>query len=99
MARFTDFQLLVLEKQHVSCDDAVELLSELYDDVLPHTLKGRINGHLSECEECGDFYKEFVQGMEFVANDDDLEMPTGVQNRLRQALNERLGLSLPEVRE
>ena len=99
MTQFTDFQLMVLEKQEVHCEDAVELMSDLYDEVLPHTLQGRVRAHLSDCKDCGEFYREYVRGMEFVANDDDMEMPAGVQNRLRQVLNQRLGLSLPEVRE
>ena len=99
MAQFTDFQLLVLEKQDVHCEDAVELMSDLYDEVLPQTLQGRVRAHIADCDDCREFYREYGRGMEFVANDDDLEMPTGVQNRLRQVLNERLGLSLPEVRE
>lgn len=99
MVQFTDFQLLVLEKQNVECDDAVELMAEVYEELLPATLNGRIHAHISDCEECNHFYSEFSRSMQLVANEDEIPVPLGVQNRLRKALNERLGLSLPAVTE
>jgi hypothetical protein len=109
MVKLDEFQLMVLEKQNTECGDVVELLGELLDNAIPRTLSGRLHSHLSDCKECSDLYGSFCESAQFADSRADVELvqlsaipsyrtatdiPSGVKSRLRQALNERLGISL-----
>jgi len=96
----TDFQLMVLEKNEIDCLDVVELLGDLADGDLPPTLRARVEDHIAGCDFCADMRAGYDLTIELARElkDEDQPLPTGVQNRLRSALNAKLGLNLTPVR-
>ena len=95
-AKDNDFQIEVLEKPVISCSDVTALLSDYVDDDILPSLKARIANHVEGCDLC----KDEEQGLREVISlaselCDTPPLPAGVSTRLRQALNRRLGLSLP----
>ena len=96
MTQLNDFQLLVLEKETIDCSDVTELLGDYTDRELPPTLRARIDSHIHQCEHCQDMEKSYRLTVELAGElNMDKPLPLGVHNRLRKALNEKLGLSLP----
>ena len=96
----TDFQLMVLEKNEIDCLDVVELLGDLVDGDLPPTLEARLEGHISGCAYCEEMKASYELTIELARElkNDEKPIPTAVQNRLRSALNEKLGLNLALAR-
>ena len=93
MKKFTDEHLRIFEKENFSCADISDLLCDYADHDLPISLKGRFEAHCTHCPECA----ELVRGYQFtidLAAELSQPMPKDVKNRLRMALNERLGTSL-----
>ena len=97
-ARYTKHQILVLEKQMITCKDVVGLFGQYTDDELPPTLKARVDEHLTECSQCQEFGRDYLLGIKLARELSDRPVPEGVSSRLREALNLRLGLSLPVAR-
>lgn len=97
MTGLNDFQLLVLEKETVSCEDVSELLGDYVDRELCPTLRTRLEGHICACERCQEMLRTYRFTIELAGELSDRPVPSGVQNRLRKALNERLGLKLAAV--
>ncbi len=97
MTGLNDFQLLVLEKETITCADVTELLGDYTDKDLPPTLRARIDSHIHQCECCQDSAKTYRWTVELAGELGNKPLPLGVHNRLRKALNEKLGLSLPLV--
>lgn len=97
-ARYTKQQIMVLEKQMITCKDVVSLFGQYTDGELPPTLKARVDEHLHECTECQEFGRDYLLGIKLARELSDRPVPDGVSSRLRDALNRRLGISLPVVR-
>lgn len=95
--KFTEFQLEVLEKKDIDCVDFIALLGDRQDGDLPPSLEGRLHGHKAGCKFCKEFEASYRQTVELAAELPKPEMPTGARNRLRGALNRRLGIQLPMV--
>ena len=92
----SEFQLMVLEKEKITCDDVAELMGDYADGELIPTLEGRLNEHIAECFDCQDLREQYLLTIELAREIGRRPppVPTGVQNRLRAALNARLGLNL-----
>ena len=90
-------QIRILEKQLVGCDDVAELLGEYVDGELSSTLSKRVGSHLKGCESCREIEEGYRFTIELAREIKRKPMPAGVQNRLRKALNERLGLNLSMI--
>lgn len=87
----------VLEREEILCADVEELLGDYEEGDLPHSLKNRLDDHISLCSECAQLKAEYNLIIE-VAEEmgkEEPQMPIEVQNRLRQRLNASLGLQLP----
>ena len=97
-ARYTKEQMLVLEKQMITCKDVVGLFGDYTDGCLPPTLKARVDEHLTECSGCQEFSRDYLLGIKLARELSDSPVPAGVNSRLREALNRRLGISLPSSR-
>lgn len=94
-----DFQLMVLEKHTIDCVDVVELLGDLVEGDLTPTLAARLETHIEDCNYCGEIKRGYEMTIELARElkSDEKPVPTAVQNRLRAALNEKLGINLGMV--
>lgn len=95
--KFTEFQLEVLEKKEIDCIDFVALLGDRQDGDLPPSLEGRLHAHMAVCRFCSEFEASYRQTVELARELPQPQLPAGARNRLRQALNQRLGIQLPLV--
>ena len=95
-----DFQLMVLEKHTLDCVDVVELLGDLVEGDLSPTLAARLGSHIEDCNYCGEIKRGYEMTIELAheLKSEERPVPAAVQNRLRAALNEKLGLRLGMVR-
>lgn len=95
MRVFTDQQLQVFEKSQIECADIIALLGELEDDELPAALLERLKTHINGCPscqlECESYHRVVILAHSLATS----ELTDDVSRRLRQKLNERLGLKLP----
>lgn len=95
MKKFTDEHLRIFEKENFNCADISDLLCDYTDHDLPVSLKGRFDAHCTHCPECAELVRGYRFTIELAAELSDRQMPKDAKNRLRLALNERLGTSLP----
>lgn len=93
----SDTHLEVLEKQTIACEDIEALWGDRVEDEIPVTLKARLDAHVKCCEHCQNFDRSYRHVISLASDLRDQPMPKEVQNRLRQKLNEKLGLSLALV--
>jgi len=81
------------------CQDVIAHLGDFVDqDLLPHQ-HSAIETHLNVCPECAAFYASYKHVIDTAAELREPEQPLAldVQNRLRKALNEKLGINLPFI--
>lgn len=52
MSTLTDLQLMILEKEHITCEDFEDLLDDYVDNALPISLRARLDVHLEDCAQC-----------------------------------------------
>ncbi len=97
MTELNDIQLFVLEKEQVTCSDVTELLGDYTDGELSPSVHARLESHIEGCEYCQEMARTYALTIELAADLRETPIPFGVQNRLRKALNKKLGLSLPLV--
>ena len=85
--------------QFHDCKDVVAHLGDFVDNELPLAQHAAIEDHLDECPDCAAFYASYKHVVQSAAELREPEQPLGVdvQNRLRKALNERLGINLPFI--
>ena len=95
MNKLSDSQIRILEKQELDCTDVMELVGDLADGELSSSLKIRVHSHIVACQYCQDMEESYRLTIELARTLRDQPIPSGVQKRLRQALNDRLGLNLP----
>jgi anti-sigma factor RsiW len=81
------------------CRDVTARLGDYSDRDLPTAERAAIDSHLDECPECAAFFASYNHVIQSAAELREPEQPLAVdvQNRLRKALNERLGISLPFI--
>lgn len=94
----SDIQLRVLEKEIISCRDVARLMDDYTDQELSTTLRARLDAHIRRCPECQELRSSYRWVCDTAHELGQAPFDRGVQNRLRQALNQRLGLNLPDVR-
>ena len=98
MCKLSDFELLILEKHQISCEDFDALLGDYVEGELSESIQAKLDEHLEHCPECQDgleLYQQVIDiaGMIGRAEQDEV-MPTGVKRRLHEKLNQSLGLKL-----
>ena len=93
-SKFTDNQLYMLEKPEITCHDVEKLYGDYVEGDLPRTLKGRVDAHIEECGECQEFVRSYQLTIKLARELKNKPMPEGAKRRLREALNQRLGLNL-----
>ena len=94
MSSFTDYQLRIFEKPELECADVTGLLCDYQDSDLPQALQERVEFHIDECGYCQEVAEGYRLTIELASELEDVPVPTDVSRRLRQSLNEKLGLSL-----
>lgn len=95
MAKLTEQHILLLEKGVLSCQDIEDSMCDYADGDLPEMVKARVDEHIEQCEKCRDLCDSYLYTIK-VAHTLRTHTPitSDIQNRLRAALNERLGISL-----
>lgn len=81
------------------CKDVIAHLGDFVDRELPMAQRSAIEHHLDECPDCTAFLASYQHVIQSAARLRESEQPLAVdvQNRLRKALNERLGINLPFI--
>ena len=95
MQSLNDLHLAILEKTTIDCADVEQVLGDMVDHDLTPTLEGRIRDHISECKCCRRSEKSYRWVVDSAKLLKPEPLPSDVSARLRQALNLRLGLTLP----
>lgn len=95
MKYLTDPHLRILEKPEIKCTDVEQLFADYVDHELTPTLRRRITSHMRSCECCQEFKRSYLQVIELASELRNRAVPRDVQNRLRSALNQKLGLNIP----
>ena len=93
--KISDRHLRVLEKESIGCRDVERLLGDHTDHELSCSLRARIDAHIGNCSKCRELRDSYNWVIELAHGLADAPAPREVHNRLREALNARLGLSLP----
>lgn len=96
LMNLSDMHLFVLEKGEVSCSDVEALMSDYVDNDMAPSVRRRLEHHMAQCESCSQCRSDFLTiravARELGARTETL--PAGVEQRLRLALQEQLGISL-----
>lgn len=93
----TEQHLRILEKESITCEDVAQVLGDYTDQDLSCSLRGRIDAHIRGCDACTELSDSYRWTVNLAHELASKPLPAGVENRLRQALNRRLGLNLPAV--
>ena len=85
--------------QITECKDVIARLGEYSDGELSAGERTSMDDHFDECPECAAFLASYTHVIASAAELREPEQPidVGVQNRLREALNKRLGINLPLI--
>ncbi len=90
----TDNEIRILEKGTIECKDTTELLGSYVDNELSESLRTRVADHIATCPECQEGEERYREVIALAKTLPDVELTQGVSDRLRKALNQRLGLDL-----
>ena len=87
------------QNEIVECRDVTARLGDYLDKDLSQTEHATVEQHLDHCPDCAAFFASYKHVIQSAADLREPEQPLAVdvQNRLRKALNERLGISLPFI--
>lgn len=93
----TDSQRLVTELR--DCKDVIAHLGDFVDNELALAQRMAVEAHLDSCADCAAFFASYNHVVQSAAElrEPEQPLPVDVQNRLRKALNERLGITLPYI--
>ena len=87
------------EKEIVDCQDVIARLGDYTDNELALHTRAAMDHHLDRCPDCAAFLASYNHVIESAAElrEPEQPLPLDVQNRLRLALNKRLGINLPLI--
>lgn len=95
MTLYTEDHVLMLEKGDITCEDFEAALCDYADGDLPRSLKAKIDDHACRCEQCAELKRSYLMTVKLASLlRDEAPVELDIQNRLREALNKRLNLSL-----
>ena len=91
--------LSVANSDAIDCSYVMERLGEYVDGELSEESRESVDLHLDECVECTAFLASYKHVIEAASElrEPEVAVPVEVQNRLRSALNQRLGIKLPLI--
>jgi anti-sigma factor RsiW len=83
----------------LDCKDVIARLGDYTDNELPVSERIAMEDHFDDCPECAAFLASYTHVVVSAAELREPEQPISVdvQNRLRAALNKRLGIDLPLI--
>jgi anti-sigma factor RsiW len=83
----------------LDCKDVIARLGDYVDNELHGSERVAMEDHFDECPECAGFLASYTHVVVSAAELREPEQPISVdvQNRLRAALNKRLGINLPLI--
>jgi anti-sigma factor RsiW len=83
----------------LDCKDVIVRLGDYTDNELPVSERIAMEDHFDDCAECAAFLASYTHVVVSAAELREPEQPISVdvQNRLRAALNKRLGINLPLI--
>ena len=90
----TDNEIRILEKEALECSDVTALLGSFVDNDLSESLKGRVIEHIASCADCQEGAERYREVIALAKTLPEVPLTQGVSERLRSALNKRLGLNL-----
>lgn len=84
------------DRDTINCRDIIRELGDYVDNEMDAERKSVMTHHIASCEQCREFERTYRFTIELASElrPTEVEMSLGAKNRLRKALNERLGLSL-----
>ena len=92
----------MFEKEIISCGDVETFLGDYVDEELTGSLQARLGEHIRGCTRCQESEAGYRRVIELarLMREEQTSKPlrSDIQNRLREGLNKRLGLNLPEVK-
>jgi hypothetical protein len=95
---YTEEQVMILEKGQISCDEFEAQLCDYADGELPKTMKAMMEAHECSCEECAESKRTYLLTIRLARTlRCDVSISSEIENRLREKLNERLGLTLKPI--
>jgi anti-sigma factor RsiW len=83
----------------LDCKDVIARLGDYVDQEISSHERVAMDDHFDECPECAAFLASYTHVVVSAAELREPEQPISVdvQNRLRAALNKRLGINLPLI--
>lgn len=87
-----------LELNELDCSAVESLLSCYVDGELLPALTTRFSDHLQSCESCQELLADFEQVVALARSIGARPIPAGVSQRLRQALKERVGYDVTQMK-
>ncbi len=97
MNKISEDQIRILEKQEIECKDIPQMMCDYADGDLTVSLRDRLDVHMSVCPNCLEFKESYLKTIQLAKILKPQPLNSEVQNRLRNALNERLGIQLSLV--
>ena len=91
----SDAQIRIFEKPAISCSDLRTLMCDYADGDLLLSLKDRLDQHILGCSDCLEFKESYLKTIKLASSLKPEPLSDDCRKRLRQALNERLGINLP----
>ena len=91
-----------LEKSILNCTDIEDVLGDYVDGDLTPTIKNRVEEHIAGCDECLELFYSYLLTIRLAKELKpmvSMQNDNAIQNKLRGALNERLGLNLPVIKD
>lgn len=86
-------------EEMLDCKDVIARLGDYVDQELSSNQRVAMDDHFDDCPECAAFLASYTHVVVSAAELREPEQPISVdvQNRLRTALNKRLGINLPLI--
>ena len=84
----------VLEKSQADCLDVKELLFEYSEGELSFIVINKLDAHIAACQHCKDEVDSYLMVKHVAKELPAINVDSAIKVRLRQALNDRLGLRL-----
>ena len=94
MARLSEIELRILEKQTIDCEDITAILGDFVDNELSPSLRDRVHSHIRTCPECQEGEMRYREVIALAKELPEDPMPSEVSRRLKEALNRKLGLNI-----
>jgi hypothetical protein len=95
---YTEEQVMILEKGQISCDEFEAQLCDYADGELPKTMKAMMEAHECTCEACAESKRTYLLTIRLARTlRCEATISVEIENRLREKLNERLGLTLKPI--